>query len=101
MENYFRNKCIQTDLIRIHHQPDPSFPYGIPNPLLEGNKASTSEAIKKVGADFGVAFDGDFDRCFFFDNLGNFISGEYIIGLLAEVFLDKEKVLRLFVTCYF
>ena len=91
LENYFRNKCIQTDLIRVHHQPDPSFPNGIPNPLLEGNRASTSEAIKKVGADFGVAFDGDFDRCFFFDILGNFISGEYIIGLLAEVFLDKEK----------
>ena len=91
LENYLKNKCAHTDLIKVHHQPDPNFPNGIPNPLLEENRASTSEAVKKVGADFGVAFDGDFDRCFFFDNLGNFIPSEYIVGVLAEVFLNKEK----------
>ena len=75
----------------IHHKPDPSFPNGIPNPLLKINRRSTSKAIIEVGADFGVAFDGDFDRCFIFDHLGNFINGEYIIGLLAEIFLNKEE----------
>ena len=91
LENCLNNKCVYTDFIRVHHEPDPNFPNGIPNPLLEENRASTSEAIKKVGADFGVAFDGDFDRCFLFDNLGNFIPSEYIVGMLAEVFLNKEK----------
>ena len=91
LENYLNNNCVYTDFIRVHHEPDPNFPNGIPNPLLEENRASTSEAVKKVGADFGVAFDGDFDRCFLFDNLGNFIPSEYIVGMLAEVFLNKEK----------
>ena len=91
LEKYLKNKCTHTDLVRIHHHPDPNFPNGIPNPLLEENRSSTSDAVKKVGADFGVAFDGDFDRCFFFDNLGHFIPSEYIVGVLAEVFLNKEK----------
>ncbi len=78
------------DFIRINHNPDSSFPNGIPNPLLLKNHAATGEVVKKVGADFGVAFDGDFDRCFFFDNNGNFVQGEYIVGLLAAIFLDKE-----------
>ena len=91
LENCLNNKNVCTDFIRVHHEPDPNFPNGIPNPLLEENRASTSEAIKKVGADLGVAFDGDFDRCFLFDNLGNFIPSEYIVGMLAEVFLNKEK----------
>lgn len=75
---------------RVHHLPDASFPNGIPNPLLSSNHAATSDIVRAVKADFGIAFDGDFDRCFFFDELGNFVSGEYIIGLLAEVFLKKE-----------
>ena len=91
LENYLNKKCVQTNFIRVHHEPNSTFPNGIPNPLLEKNRASTSEAVKKVSADFGVAFDGDFDRCFLFDNLGNFIPGEYIVGMLAEVFLNKEK----------
>ena len=91
LENCLNNKCVYTDFIRVHHEPDPTFPNGIPNPLLEENRVSTSEAVKKVDADFGVAFDGDFDRCFFFDNLGHFIPSEYIVGMLAEVFLNKEK----------
>lgn len=76
--------------VRVHHTPDPSFPNGIPNPLLPENHAVTSDVVKEVGADFGVAFDGDFDRCFLFDGDGQFVPGEYVVGLLAEAFLAKE-----------
>ena len=75
--------------IRIHHKPDHTFPNGIPNPLILSNQRPTSEAVKLVGADMGVAFDGDFDRCFFFDNQGEFIPGQYIINLLAIKFLES------------
>ena len=71
--------------------PDPSFPHGIPNPLLEKNRSTTSNSVICEKADLGVAFDGDFDRCFFFDHSGDFIPGEYVVGLLAEIFLNKEK----------
>ena len=91
LEYFLSNKGIHSNFIRVHHEPDSSFPNGIPNPLIENNRVATSKVVKKTGADFGVAFDGDFDRCFFFDNLGNFIPSEYIVGLLAEVFLKKEK----------
>lgn len=77
--------------VRVHHDPDCRFPNGIPNPLLSKNHAATAEIVKKIGADFGIAFDGDFDRCFFFDGDGRFVPGEYIVGLLASVFLVKEK----------
>ncbi|MGV8987973.1 MAG: phosphomannomutase [Cypionkella sp.] len=76
--------------VRLHHDPDGSFPHGIPNPLLVENRPQTAEAVLAAGADLGVAWDGDFDRCFFFDHSGAFIDGEYIVGLLAEVFLAKE-----------
>ncbi|WP_281348972.1 phosphomannomutase [Paracoccus limosus] len=76
--------------IRINHQPDPAFPNGIPNPLLPENQPMTAEAVRAHGADLGVAWDGDFDRCFFFDETGRFIPGEYIVGLLAKVFLDRH-----------
>jgi phosphomannomutase len=76
--------------LRLHHEPDGSFPNGIPNPLLPENQPTTAEALVAAGADMGVAWDGDFDRCFLFDHLGRFIPGEYIVGLLAEVFLSKE-----------
>ena len=82
---------IKTNFIFVHHNPDPTFPNGIPNPLLEENRSSTVDAVIKEQADFGVAFDGDFDRCFFFDHSGEFIPGEYVVGLLAEIFLNKEK----------
>ena len=59
----------------MHHDPDPTFPNGIPNPLLEENRSSTANAVVSEKADFGVAFDGDFDQCFFFDHLGSFIPG--------------------------
>ena len=75
----------------MHHNPDSTFPNGIPNPLLKENRSSTVNAVIVENADFGVAFDGDFDRCFFFDHAGDFIPGEYLVGLLAEVFLNKEK----------
>jgi phosphomannomutase len=78
------------EFVRVHHSPDPTFPNGIPNPLLPENHAVTSDVVKEVGADLGVAFDGDFDRCFLFDGDGQFVPGEYVVGLLAEAFLAKE-----------
>lgn len=78
------------EFIRVHHQPDPTFPNGIPNPLLPENHAATGDVVRLHGADFGVAFDGDFDRCFFFDGDGKFVPGEYVVGLLAALFLKKE-----------
>jgi phosphomannomutase len=73
--------------LKVHHEPDGSFPNGIPNPMIEENRAPTVEAIRRHGADFGIAWDGDFDRCFFFDEHGGFIEGYYIVGLLAQVLL--------------
>ena len=83
--------------IRVNHVPDPGFPNGIPNPLLPENQPMTAEAVRAHGADLGVAWDGDFDRCFFFDENGTFIPGEYIVGLLATAFLEKhpgEKIVH-------
>lgn len=74
----------------LFHEPDRTFPQGIPNPLLTENRPKTAQAVRDAGADFGVAWDGDFDRCFFFDNTGAFIDGEYLVGLLAEAFLAKD-----------
>ena len=82
---------IKTNFIFVDHDPDPSFPNGIPNPLLEENRSSTANAVIAEKAEFGVAFDGDFDRCFLFDQFGGFIPGEYVVSLLAEVFLRKEE----------
>ena len=75
---------------KIHHQPDGNFPHGVPNPLLPENRESTRHAVIESGADMGVAWDGDFDRCFFFDGQGRFLEGYYLVGLLAEQFLSKE-----------
>ncbi len=75
---------------RMHHAPDGRFPNGIPNPLLPENQPVTAHALVARGADFAVAWDGDFDRCFLFDQTGAFVPGEYIVGLLAEVFVAKE-----------
>lgn len=76
--------------IKVHHDADGNFPHGVPNPLLEENRGSTIQAIKESNADMGFAWDGDFDRCFFFDETGDFIEGYYIVGLLAEAFLKKK-----------
>lgn len=78
------------EFIRLHHEVDGQFPNGIPNPLLPENQPVTAQAVRDAGADMGVAWDGDFDRCFFFDAKGDFVAGEYVVGLLAEVFLAKE-----------
>jgi phosphomannomutase len=75
--------------VKVHHEPDGTFPHGVPNPMLEENRAVTAEAVVREKADLGIAFDGDFDRCFFFDEQGTFIEGYYIVGLLASVFLQR------------
>jgi phosphomannomutase len=76
--------------VKVHHAPDGTFPNGIPNPMLEENRASTIDAINAAKADFGIAWDGDFDRCFLFDETGGFIEGYYIVGLLASVLLRGQ-----------
>jgi phosphomannomutase/phosphomannomutase/phosphoglucomutase len=78
------------EFIKIHHEPDGHFPNGIPNPMLEENRASTSAAIRAHKADLGIAWDGDFDRCFLFDEQGAFIEGYYIVGLLASALLKGQ-----------
>lgn len=83
-------KYLPFEFIKIHHEPDGTFPNGIPNPLLHENQPVTSEAVLKHGADMGIAWDGDFDRCFLFDEKGQFTQGYYIVGLLAESFLGKN-----------
>lgn len=84
-------------MIKLFNNPDPDFPNGVPNPMLEENRIPTIEAIKKNKADLGVAWDGDYDRCFFFDEKGNFIEGYYIVGLLAKSILKTnpgEKIVH-------
>ncbi len=83
-------KYLPFEFIKIHHEPDGTFPNGIPNPLLHENQPVTSEAVLAHKADMGIAWDGDFDRCFLFDELGQFTEGYYIVGLLAESFLIKN-----------
>ncbi|GAB3509028.1 phosphohexomutase domain-containing protein [Pseudoxanthomonas daejeonensis] len=78
------------EFVRVFHEPDGSFPNGIPNPLLPGNRQATADAVRAHGADFGIAWDGDFDRCFFFDEHGQFIEGYYLVGLLAQAILAKQ-----------
>jgi phosphomannomutase len=90
-----KNNEVPIEFIRMHHDVDHTFPNGIPNPLLIENHAPMRDMVLEHGADFGIAFDGDFDRCFFFDEKGTFVSGEYIVGLLASVFLDKEPYAKI------
>ena len=82
------------EFIKLHHEADGNFPNGVPNPLLPENRTAAIEAVKKHGADMGLGWDGDFDRCFFFDEGGNFIEGYYVVGLLAEAFLKKQGPAR-------
>ncbi len=85
------------EMVKVFHEPDPEFPNGVPNPLLPENRQTTIDAIKSSGADLGVAWDGDYDRCFFFDEKGNFIEGYYIVGLLAKSILKEhpgEKIVH-------
>ena len=78
------------EFIKIHNEPDGTFPNGIPNPMLLENQAVTSEAVVEYKADMGIAWDGDFDRCFLFDEHGLFIEGYYIVGLLAQSILKHN-----------
>jgi phosphomannomutase len=82
-------QALPFDFIKVHHKPDGNFPNGVPNPLLIENRKPTIAAIKEHEADLGLAWDGDFDRCFFFDENARFIEGYYIVGLLAEAFLSR------------
>ena len=77
------------EFVKVHHTADGHFPNGVPNPILEENRAATADAVKASGAAMGIAWDGDYDRCFFFDENGRFIEGYYIVGLLADQFLRK------------
>ena len=78
------------NFVKVHHEADGNFPNGVPNPLLVENRAATADAVRSEKADLGIAWDGDFDRCFFFDETGAFVEGYYIVGLLAEAFIAKE-----------
>lgn len=84
-------KLLPFELVKINYKPDGTFPNGVPNPMLEGNRQVTSDAVLESGADLGIAWDGDFDRCFFCDEKGRFIEGYYIVGLLAAAFLQKHR----------
>ncbi len=90
LEQKLKALSVPIEFIKVHHQPDPTFPNGIPNPILPENRADTSTMVKQHGADMGIAWDGDFDRCFLFDEKGGFIEGYYIVGLLADAFLKKQ-----------
>lgn len=90
VEKRFQALGARVEFIKVHHEADGTFPNGIPNPILPENRAVTADAVEANGADMGIAWDGDFDRCFLFDENGEFIEGYYIVGLLAEAFLKKE-----------
>ena len=90
LEKKFKELSAPITFIKVHHTPDGNFPNGIPNPLIIENQIATRNAVLEHSADLGIAWDGDFDRCFFFDEKGNYIEGYYIVGLLAEAFLLKE-----------
>jgi phosphomannomutase len=92
VEQVFAKAKVPITFIKIHHNPDATFPNGIPNPLLPENRQATSRAVIENNADFGIAWGGDFDRCFLFDETGEFIEGYYIVGLLAEAFLLKDNI---------
>lgn len=97
LEHRFIAAQMPVTFIKIHHDADGTFPNGIPNPLLPENRSATADAVIAHNADMGIAWDGDFDRCFLFDEHGEFIEGYYIVGLLAEAFLIKnpgEKIIH-------
>lgn len=90
LETEFARLHIPITFIKVHNTPDGTFPNGIPNPLLPECRADTARAVLEYAADMGVAWDGDFDRCFLFDAQGQFVEGYYIVGLLADAFLRKQ-----------
>jgi phosphomannomutase len=91
IEQRFQSQGLPIEIVKINNEPDGTFPNGIPNPILHENRAPTINAVLEHKADMGIAWDGDFDRCFLVDELGNFIEGYYIVGLLAEAFLRKNS----------
>lgn len=91
IEAKFKSLDVPVQFIKVHHQADGDFPNGIPNPLLPESRADTAMCVLESGADMGIAWDGDFDRCFLFDEKGDFVEGYYIVGLLAKAFLDKNS----------
>ncbi|MDB9999738.1 phosphomannomutase CpsG [Porticoccaceae bacterium] len=90
LEARFKMLNLPIELIKIFNEPDGTFPNGIPNPILHENRAPTIDAVLEHKADMGIAWDGDFDRCFLVDEKGSFIEGYYIVGLLADAFLLKN-----------
>lgn len=91
IEQRFQQVHSPIQFIKINHEPDGSFPNGIPNPMIVANRTVTADKVVQTKADLAIAFDGDFDRCFFFDENGRFIEGTYLVGVLAKAFLDKEQ----------
>lgn len=89
IEERFKAAGVPVEIVKIFNEQDGNFPNGIPNPILHENRAPTIDAVLEHKADIGIAWDGDFDRCFFFDEKGTYIEGYYIVGLLAEAFLQK------------
>ncbi len=79
------------EFIKLHHEADGHFPNGVPNPMIEENRVASANLVRETGADMGIAWDGDFDRCFFYDHTGVFIEGYYVVGLLAASFLAKSS----------
>lgn len=88
-------KRLPLEIVPVRFEPDGTFPQGIPNPLLPENRSITAEAVLKSGAAMGIAWDGDYDRCFFFDEAGRFIEGYYVVGLLSAAFLQKNPGARI------
>ena len=86
------------EFIKLHHEADGHFPNGVPNPMLEENRVASAALVRESGADLGIAWDGDFDRCFFYDHTGEFIEGYYVVGLLASAFLAKGVIKSWFTT---
>ncbi len=84
-------KFLPFEIVKVHNNANGFFPNGVPNPLLQDARAETSKAVVETGAACGIAFDGDFDRCFLFDETGGFIEGYYMVGFLAEAFLEKHS----------
>lgn len=90
IEQRFRAQAVPIEFIKIQHEPDGHFPQGVPNPLLPECREATCLAVRAYGADMGIAWDGDFDRCFFFDETGQFIDSYYLVGLLATRLLGRH-----------
>ncbi|AWI51637.1 phosphomannomutase CpsG [Actinobacillus porcitonsillarum] len=95
IEAQFKAKQVPVEFVKVHNNPDGNFPNGIPNPILHENREDSIKAVLANNADMGIAFDGDFDRCFLFDEKGGFIEGYYVVGLLSEAFLAKNKGARI------